>query len=129
MSEQERRAPDDDGHREPQPPVQRDTGAQQEEAAQPEGPQPEAQQEGTRLVQVTRRRAPRFRAFVLTGVVVAFLAAAVVAVLTPPAAGYTQQDLLGYLFVAFGLVGALLGGLVAVLADRTRARGGAARRR
>ncbi|MCI2237488.1 hypothetical protein MO973_06295 [Paenibacillus sp. TRM 82003] len=125
MSEQERRAPDD-GHGEPQPPVPQPTGAQQEDPAQQEEP---AQQEGARLVQVTRRRAPRFRAFVLTGVVVAFLAAAVVAVLTPPAAGYSQQDLLGYLFVSFGLVGALLGGLVAVLADRTRARGGAGRRR
>ncbi len=77
-------------------------------------------QEATRLVQVTRRRAPRFRAFILTGVVVAFVAAAVVAALTPPAGGYSQRALFGYLFVAFGVVGALLGGLVAVLADRTR---------
>ncbi|WP_432573043.1 hypothetical protein [Kineococcus sp. SYSU DK005] len=76
----------------------------------------------THLVQVTRRRAPRYRAFVLAGVVVAFLVAAVVAVLTPPSGGYSQRALFGYLFVSLGIVCGLLGGLVAVLADRAGAR-------
>ncbi len=79
--------------------------------------------EQVRLVQVTRRRAPRFRAFVLTGVVLALAAAAVVALTTDPAGGYSRRALFGYLFVVLGLAGGLLGGLVGVLADRTGGRG------
>jgi hypothetical protein len=74
--------------------------------------------EGTAFVQVTRRRAPRFRAFGLTGLVIAFVVAALVAGLTPPRDGYSQRALFGYLFCSLGLFGVLLGGLVAVLLDR-----------
>jgi protein-S-isoprenylcysteine O-methyltransferase Ste14 len=74
--------------------------------------------EGTAFVQVTRRRAPRFRSFALTGLVIAFVLAGGIAVVTPPSDGYSQQALFGYLFCAFGLVFVLLGALVAVLADR-----------
>ena len=77
-----------------------------------------AEREGTAFVQVTRRRAPRFRAFVVSGLVLAFLVATVVAVVTPARDGYSQRALFGYLFCALGLFGVLLGGLVAVLADR-----------
>ena len=84
----------------------------------PERQEGAADPETTAFVQVTRRRAPRFRAFVLTGIVVAFLASAVVAASTDPAGGYSQRALFGYLFVSFALVGTLVGALVAVLADR-----------
>ncbi|WP_432547828.1 hypothetical protein [Kineococcus sp. SYSU DK004] len=84
--------------------------------------------ETTRFVEVTRRRAPRYRSFVLTGVVLAFLVAAVVAVVTPAQAGYSQQSLFGYLFVSLGILLALLGGLAAVLLERRRTPRGASRR-
>ena len=95
-------------------------GPAEDAGVRPEG-QP-GEEPRTHLVQVTRRRAPRYRAFVLAGVVVAFLVAAVVAVLTPPSGGYSQRALFGYLFVVLGIVCGLLGGLVAVLADRAGAR-------
>lgn len=92
----------------------------------PEDDAPEA--EGTGFVQVNRRRAPRYRAFVVTGLVLAFVVAAVVAVLTPPSDGYSQQALFGYLFVSLGVVGSLLGGLAAVLVERRSGRRSASRR-
>ena len=84
------------------------------------GPAPEEapDREGTAFVQVTRRRAPRFRAFVVTGLLLAALVAAVVAAVTPPSGGYSQRALFGYLFCSLGLLGVILGGLVAVLIDR-----------
>lgn len=82
------------------------------------GPEPE----GTGFVQVHRRRAPRYRAFVVTGLVVAFVVSAAVAVVTPPSDGYSQQALFGYLFVALGVVGSLLGGLAAILVERRSGR-------
>ncbi|WP_432544093.1 hypothetical protein [Kineococcus sp. SYSU DK002] len=88
-----------------------------EEGAAP-GAEREAEREGTAFVQVTRRRAPRFRAFAVTGLLLAFVVAAVVAFTTPPSAGYSQQALFGYLFCSLGLVLVLLGALVAVLVDR-----------
>ena len=84
----------------------------------PEAPEPQEEREGTAFVQVTRRRAPRFRAFALTGLLIAFVVAAAVAITTPPSDGYSQQALFGYLFCSLGLVLGLLGALVAVLADR-----------
>ncbi|PPK97868.1 hypothetical protein CLV92_10218 [Kineococcus xinjiangensis] len=64
------------------------------------------------------RRAPRYRAFVLTGLAAAVAVAAVIALLTPASGGYSRLALLGYLGVTLGLVGGVLGGLVAVLVDR-----------
>ncbi|MFD0484347.1 hypothetical protein ACFQ46_17250 [Kineococcus sp. GCM10028916] len=81
-------------------------------------PEVSPEREGTAFVQVTRRRAPRFRAFVVTGLVLAFVVAAIVAAVTPARDGYSQRALFGYLFCALALFGVLLGGLVAVLVDR-----------
>ena len=105
------------------------------EAAMPEDAMPEdavpedaPEPEGTGFVQVNRRRAPRYRAFVVTGLLVAFVVSAVVAVLTPPSDGYSQQALFGYLFVSLGVVGSLLGGLAAVLVERRSGGRSSARR-
>ncbi|MEZ0491578.1 hypothetical protein AB2L28_04950 [Kineococcus sp. TBRC 1896] len=84
----------------------------------PDAPQGEVEREGTAFVQVTRRRAPRFRSFGLTGLVVAFVVSGAIAITTPPSDGYSQQALFGYLFCSLGLVLVLLGALVAVLVDR-----------
>ncbi|WP_432512211.1 hypothetical protein [Kineococcus sp. SYSU DK001] len=96
-----------------QPPVEEGAAPEAEREAERDG-----EREGTAFVQVTRRRAPRFRAFAATGLVLAFVVAAVVAFTTPPSAGYSQQALFGYLFCSLGLVLVLLGALVAVLVDR-----------
>ena len=66
------------------------------------------------------RRAPRYRAFVLTGLVAALVVAAVTALATEPSGGYSRAALFGYLAVVLGLVGAVGGGLVAVLLERRR---------
>ena len=69
---------------------------------------------------VRLRRAPRYGAFVLTGLLAALVVSALVAALATPSGGYSRLALLGYLAVALGLVGAVLGGLVAVLLERRR---------
>lgn len=66
------------------------------------------------------RRAPRYRVFVGTGVLLAVAAALVLALLTPPDARFSRFSVFGYLALSLGLVGALLGGLVAVLLERRR---------
>ncbi|PRY16589.1 hypothetical protein [Kineococcus rhizosphaerae] len=88
------------------------------QAPAPAGQQEAPEREGTAFVQVTRRRAPRFRSFAFTGLVLAFVVSAVIAFNTPPSDGYSQKALFGYLFCSLGLVLVLLGVLVAVLADR-----------
>ncbi|GAB7193017.1 hypothetical protein NUM3379_37260 [Kineococcus sp. NUM-3379] len=69
---------------------------------------------------VRLRRAPRYGAFVLTGLLAALVVSALVAALATPSGGYSRLALFGYLAVALGLVGAVLGGLVAVLLERRR---------
>lgn len=66
------------------------------------------------------RRAPRYRVFVGTGVLVAVVAALVLALLAPPDARFSRFSVFGYLALLLGLVGALLGGVVAVLFERRR---------
>jgi len=101
------------------PPVR---GEEPASAAEPEtvGETADADPEGTAFVQVTRRRAPRYRAFVLTGIGLAVLVALVAALVSNPADGYSQRQLFGFLLVSLGVVGAILGGLVAVLVERRR---------
>jgi len=84
----------------------------------PQAPHEEQEREGTAFVQVTRRRAPRFRAFAVTGLLIAFVVSAVISALTPPSDGYSQRALFGYLFCSLAVLFVLLGALVAVLADR-----------
>jgi hypothetical protein len=62
-----------------------------------------------------RRREPRYRVFIGTGVVVGLVAAVVATLLVPPAQNYSRAALLGWLVVVLGVSGGLLGGLVAVL--------------
>ena len=69
---------------------------------------------------VRLRRAPRYRAFVLTGLLAALAVAAVTALVTPASGGYGKLALFGYLRVALGLVGAVPGGPVARLLERRR---------
>jgi hypothetical protein len=65
------------------------------------------------------RRNPRYRAFLLTGAVVG-VAAAVLLVLGPGADVADRARLLAYLAALLGGIGALAGGVVAVLLEGRR---------
>jgi len=72
--------------------------------------------------QVTMRRAPRYRAFIGTGAVVGAVFAVVLVGVFPDDGHFSTGAVLGYLGVALALLGALLGGAVAVLLERPRRR-------
>ena len=68
------------------------------------------------------RRAPRYRAFVITGAALAVLVAAVSTVVLPVTGKYSAGSVFGYLAISLGLFGGLLGAAVAVLVERPRRR-------
>ena len=63
------------------------------------------------------RRAPRYRAFGVTGALVAAVLGAVLVLVTGPEGGDPGYALL-FVLLGSALIGAVLGGLVAVLLDR-----------
>ena len=67
----------------------------------------------------TRRRLPRYSAFLVSGAAVGLVAALILA-LGPGAGVDDQPRLLAYLGALLGGLGALLGGLVAVLIEARR---------
>jgi gas vesicle protein len=72
-------------------------------------------------VQVTLRRAPRYRAFVLTGALLGVIVGIVASLLLgDPASLFSAPTTTGYLAAIGLLLGALLGGAVAVLVERRR---------
>ena len=98
-----------------------------EAAPGPEGPESSAgagrRSDGDepRRVVVTRRRAPRYWAFGVTGALVGIVAGLVLGLSRPPASSdYTQQAITGYFVAGLGLIGTLLGLVVALLAERRR---------
>ena len=70
--------------------------------------------------QLRLRRAPRYRAFVLSGVVLGLLVAVLVTVLAPDPDDGQSRSVLGYLAVSLGFFGALLGVAAALLTERRR---------
>lgn len=78
------------------------------------------------IVEVRVRRAPKFAVFVVLGIGLGVLAAAILTFAfdgsTQPAANgavYSAGQVFGFLALVCGAVGALLGGAVAILLDRT----------
>ena len=65
----------------------------------------------------SRRRAPKYRAFVGTGILVG-LVLALILTFTRPETEYGYGAVFGYTALVLGFVGALLGGLVAIWLDR-----------
>ena len=67
-----------------------------------------------------RRRAPRYGSFVFTGVVVGVVLAVIVSFGRPATGQFSQNSVVGYVAAIFGLVGALVGAVAAVLLDRRK---------
>ena len=102
---------------EPDVPPQEEAPETAPEAPAPEVPTPER----PAPVQVRLRRAPRYRAFVLTGAVLGALAGIVASLLLgDPASLFSSGTTSGYLAAIGLLLGGLLGGAVAVLVERPR---------
>lgn len=74
--------------------------------------------DGRRRLRV--RRAPRYPVFLVTGTVVGVVTALVAGLSGPTPTSMGRGPLVGYLSVALGLFGALLGAIVALLLDRRR---------
>jgi membrane associated rhomboid family serine protease len=66
------------------------------------------------------RRAPRYRAFVLTGVLVAAGVGALVTLVYPVSGDYSLRTVVGYVAAVCGLLGALIGAGVALVVERGR---------
>jgi anti-sigma factor RsiW len=73
--------------------------------------------------QVRLRRAPRYRAFVATGAVAGLVIAFGLSRIAADDAQYSNRSVLGYLVVILALIGAVIGGGLAVLVERP-SRGG-----
>jgi membrane associated rhomboid family serine protease len=66
------------------------------------------------------RRAPRYRAFVLTGTVAGVMAALLAVTLAPDYGDGRGGKVLVYLLVALGALGALIGAAAALFLERRR---------
>ncbi len=64
------------------------------------------------------RRAPRYGSFVATGALVGIVLGVVLSLSQPASGQFSQNSVVGYVAAILGLVGALVGGAVAVLLDR-----------
>ena len=86
--------------------------------------QPPAEQEapGRAPQRVLLRRAPRYRAFVSTGILAGLAVALVLSRFSPSGTGFSGGSTLGYLAMVLALLGAMLGAAVAVLVERPRRR-------
>ena len=82
-------------------------------------------EEPRRIDLAARRRAPRFRAFLLTGAVAGVVLGLLVALIAPGGedSAFAGRTVAGFLAMAMGLLGALAGGVVAVVVDRRSTRG------
>ncbi|WP_085529166.1 hypothetical protein [Kocuria massiliensis] len=64
------------------------------------------------------RRAPSVIAFLVTGLILGLIVAAVSTVLGPPDQMYTAGAIFGMMAVIFGTAGAVLGAVIGLIADR-----------
>jgi hypothetical protein len=68
--------------------------------------------------EATVRTAPRYRAFILSGVLVGIVVAVVLIGVFPDDGRFSTGSVFGYLAVSLALIGGILGALAAVLIDR-----------
>jgi hypothetical protein len=100
--------------------------AEERPAAEPAAGPPagSAEQAEPRRVWVHRRRAPKYRAFGVSGALLGVAVGLAVGLLKdkPEGADYTTQAIAGYFATIFGLIGALAGLAAALLAERLTSR-------
>lgn len=72
------------------------------------------------MVQVRRRRSPKYPVFIGLGVSLGVLVAVVLTYALPATQQYGYRSVVGYTALTLGLVGGLVGGGVALLLDRRR---------
>jgi hypothetical protein len=123
-------APEPEQGQAPEPEQQRSAGQGEAGAGQGEDRQPAADLDGgsgdgdrePAMTQVMLRRAPRYRAFVLTGALAGLIAAAVVVFgrFLPLHQGYDAGTVFLYFALAFVLFGGLFGAVAAIFAERRR---------
>jgi hypothetical protein len=102
--------PDDD-------PTQSSESTESTPPDSPEPPEPSAP-EGP--VQLRLRKAPRYRAFGLTGTAIGVIAGIVLALSFTATGDYSIRTIAGYFAAIFGMIGAVLGLATAVLIERRR---------
>lgn len=88
---------------------------QPDDAAAPTAPPPSGDDAP---IEVLHRRAPRYGRFVLTGLLLGGVASFVAAIATRGWSGLSTSNTFWLLLLALGLLGMLLGALVALLLDR-----------
>lgn len=81
---------------------------------------PQREKEQTRVVRHPIRRSPRYGPFMAVPAVVLALIGGVWTLARPIAGQYTLGSVLAYTCLVLAFVGAMLGGLVAMLLDRRR---------
>ena len=72
------------------------------------------------MTRARRTRSPKYGVFIGVGVLLGALVAGVATFALPATEEYGYATVLGYTALVLGLVGGLLGGVVAVLLDRRR---------
>lgn len=72
------------------------------------------------MVQVRRRRSPKYPVFLGVGLGIGVLAAVVLTYSLPLTDEYGYGAVVGYVALTLGLLGAMVGGAVALLLDRRR---------
>lgn len=75
---------------------------------------------GTGPRRYSLRRAPRYRAFVLTGAAIGVAAAAILTVVFPDSGQFSARALFGYVAVVLALLCGLAGALAAIFVERPR---------
>jgi hypothetical protein len=66
------------------------------------------------------RRAPRYGSFVATGAILGVVLGIVLSFSRPSTGDFSQNSVVGYVAAILGLIGALIGGALAVLMERRR---------
>lgn len=66
------------------------------------------------------RRRPKYLNFMATGMILGILAGGVWTFIGPQAADYSYTSVLGYTCLVLGFIGAMAGGLLAMVLDRKR---------
>jgi hypothetical protein len=92
-------------------------------SSEPDPSEPVSPGRERRVQPATVRRAPRYRAFIGTGVVLGAVLGVVATMVFPDDGHFSTGAVAGYLSVTLGLLGGLLGGVAAVVAERRQPRG------